>query len=248
MSTVQKVYDAIDAIAPFSLAEKSDNVGILLGDKKAVVKKVLLTLDVTNEIVKEATQIGAQLILTHHPIIYAPIKGLYADSPLYHAAQAGLNVISAHTNIDIAEGGLNDMLSDLLGLTNTAPLEIGRIGKMPKTFSSTELAVYVKERFRCRGVRYVSSDRTIKKVAICSGGGGDYLEEAVDKGADAFVTADIKYHHMLYAREKNITLIDAGHFNTEIILMPILKSLLENIFSDVSFALSNACVDPIEYI
>jgi len=248
MSTVLDVYNAIDDIAPFELAQKSDNVGILLGDKKAVIKKVLLTLDVTVDTVKEACDTSCQLILTHHPIIYAPIKGIYADSPLYHAAQAALNVISAHTNIDIAEGGLNDMLADLLGLRNTSPLEIGRIGKMPKAYTSLDLAMYVKDRFRCRGVRFVSCDKSIKKVAICSGGGGEFLEEAVEKGADAFVTADIKYHHMLYAKEKNIALIDAGHFNTEIILMPILKSLLENIFGDVEFILSKSCVDPIEYI
>jgi len=248
VTTVQKIYETIDTIAPFALAEKDDNAGVLLGNKETPVRKALLALDMTREVVAEAVEIGAELVITHHPVMYIPIQKLSTDEAMYHAIQAGLSMIAAHTNIDIAEGGLNDILAEKLGLTDTTAYEIGRVGAMQNAFTSKELACHVKNCLGCEWVRYVPSDGPIQKVGICTGGGGSYMYEAAEMGAQAFITGDIRHHEMMYAKEKNITLIDAGHFDTENILMPVLQEKLSELLPEVGFVLSRTCENPLKYV
>lgn len=162
MSTVFDLYSAIDQFAPFSLSMDFDNTGILVGDRHQLVSKVLLALDCTMDVVNYAKEIGAQLIITHHPVIFHPIKRVNEDSVVYHLIHSQIAVISAHTNLDIAEGGVNDVLAQAIGLQNISGLELldpaaqsylGRVGTLSNPISASEFAALVKESLHARSVK-----------------------------------------------------------------------------------------------
>ena len=242
MSTVFDLYSAIDQFAPFSLSMDFDNTGILVGDRHQAVSKVLLALDCTMDVVNYAKEIGAQLIITHHPVIFHPIKRVNEDSVVYHLIRSQIAVISAHTNLDIAEGGVNDVLAQAIGLQNISGLELldpaaqsylGRIGTLPKPISASEFAALV--------VKFADAGNKIQKVALCSGSGADCLESALAVGADALLTSEVKQHEYLNAAAAGISIFDAGHFDTEDIVIETLKEKLAGIFPDITFFTTHTC-------
>ncbi|MBQ0110776.1 MAG: Nif3-like dinuclear metal center hexameric protein [Oscillospiraceae bacterium] len=230
--TVGEVYDILEKWAPKSSATPGDNPGFLVGNSEDTVEKILVTLDCTSESILQAIKIGANLIVTHHPIIYAPLKNVTQESRAYKLIKNGISVISWHTNLDMAKGGVNDVLAKSLGISGLKVLENietgfqSRIGVIDEELTPDELAARCKEVLG-GNVRYVKGDRPIKTVAVCGGSGTDMVYPAILCGADALVTADIKHSMFITAAEKGFTLIDAGHYFTENIIVKPLAEYLE---------------------
>ncbi len=361
MIRVKEILDWMDGFAPFQTAMDYDNVGLLVGGEDQTVEKAVVALDITGDVVEEAHRAGAQLVISHHPVIFRPLRRLSADSVPYRLAKYGIAAICSHTNLDMAANGVNQMLADCLGLRHTAPLRVrssvpydkivvfvptafarqvadamsaaggGTLGRyegcsfacegegsfLPRPGATPflgsvgaretvresrvemicpradrqnvidamrsahpyeepafdvfenhalhtvcaeallgtldgerqpgEFAALVKERLGLDQCGYVAGSRPVRKVALCSGAGGDYVEDAVRAGADAFVTGEAKHHELLYARENGITLVPAGHYATEVILVEGLALQLEQAFPTLSLIRSGADPDPLTY-
>jgi dinuclear metal center YbgI/SA1388 family protein len=252
VTTVGKIYDAINQTAPYASAMDFDNVGILVGDREQPVEKALICLDITEQTVEEAKEVQAQLILSHHPVIFHPMRRLSGSSLPYQLAAAGISALCSHTNLDLCPAlGTNLELGKALGLSAVGgELEEsgGYIlygGVLPKPMSSKEFAAFVKEKLQAKSVRFTQG-REIRKVFFCSGAGGDYLETAAQKGADAFVTGELKHHEALLAASLGITAVEAGHYETE---KPFCKGLLQYLqprFPQVTFVLSQKEESPVD--
>ena len=206
MSTILDFYKFIDKIAPFETQESWDNSGFLVGDGSRIVKKVLLALDVTEPVLEEAEKIGAELIISHHPVIFGALKEFHPNNIAFLAAEKGIAVISAHTCLDIAEGGVNDCLASALELKNVVKVDDGegpmRMGELENELSCEEFINHVAEKLNVGGIKYTPTEKMIKKVAVCGGSGGDLFDFAISAGADAYVTANIKHNLWIEMRRK----------------------------------------------
>lgn len=361
MATARQIYDAIDQIAPYRYAEQSDNTGLMIEAEREITK-VLLALDVSHAVIDEALRTGAQLILTHHPLIFNPIKRLTHRDLAYRLISAGISCLSAHTNLDSAPGGVNDVLAQRLGLKNVRvfgdvthehydkiivfappfhaqlihavmaeagagqigeysdcaflsegtglfrpsgaaspfigsanelervpevkieaicprektaaviaamkavhPYEepafdifenralrtesaMGRIGELDAPIQPQAFAYFVGETLGSGSIRYTDGGRVIRRVAVCGGAGGSYFSRALSMGADAFVTADLRYYQAFDALNAELTLIDAGHFATETIVLAPLMAQLTPLFPDISFAVAQSNADGWQYL
>ncbi len=223
--TVQDIYNVIETKAPFSLAEDWDNSGLLVGDAEAAVTRVVVALDVTEAVIANAVKQKAELIVTHHPVIFDSLKTVLADSLVYRLAKAGISVISAHTNADKAAGGVNDCLCEKLGLTDTAVTEDGlcRIGTLPADMSAAVFSDYVAHCLNT-AVRVKAGTATVRKVVVCGGAGADLVIPLLDT-ADAAVTGEVKHHEWLSVPSEK-TLADGGHYATEIAVVDRLAEWL----------------------
>lgn len=244
MSTVTHIYDAIDRLAPFWLTMDFDNTGILVGDRNREVSCALLALDCTPAVVEQARQLGAQLIITHHPVIFHPLKRVNEDAVVYQLIRSDIAVISAHTNLDIAQGGVNDALASAIGLRDCRGLELlneqtgawlGRIGTLPEPLSPEAFAAHIKACLNAASVKFSAAPRVIRTVALCSGSGADCLDAAISAGADALLTSEVKQHEYLAAAAAGISIFDAGHFDTEDIVIEPLRDYLAKEIPDVHF-------------
>ncbi len=251
MIQVQEVYAYIDSFAPFAGQMDFDNAGLLVGDGAGEVRRVLLALDATVDVVREAARKGCRLLVTHHPLIFHPLKALCPGDPVQETVAAlvrkNIALICAHTNLDLAQGGVNDALMDRLGATVTGGLEpvgelwLGRLGELDRPMEPKAFAAHVKKALGCAAPRCVLGDRSVKRIAVCGGAGSDMLSLAARMGADAYVSADAKHHEFLEARALGLTFLDAGHFATEFPVMPVLAQRLRTAFAgrDVEFLLSS---------
>ena len=236
--TVKNIFDFLNTAFPCDTACDFDNVGLLLGDYDAKVEKVLICLDCTLDSLNIAKAENCQLIITHHPIIFSPLKSLKAGDLRYELIKNGISVISMHTNLDIAENGVNDCLCKALELKNieiyTAQDGFAlRTGKV-SPISAKALASLIKEKLGgC--VNYTDGERLIEKILVCSGSGGDFIEDVTICDADALITSEVKHHQFLRANELGISIFDAGHFNTEDVVVEPLKRLLQNSFGNIQF-------------
>ena len=250
-TTVSDVLAALEAFAPTRWAKDvypSDNVGLLTGRRDAPVSRVLAALDVTEPVILEAAQIGAQLIVTHHPVIYGHAPWTVTDETYDGRRLLGLieNRVAAicmHTNWDAAPGGINDVLARTVGLTGDLGMlgpvftdpdgrrySLGRIGRLPEPVPADALARSVKTALRCKGVRCVDGGRPCSLVAVGSGNSTSQWDDVLAHGCDTFITGDVKYHMFLEAAGSGVTLIDAGHFPTEhIIVEPIAAYLRRSV-------------------
>ena len=244
MSTVTHIYDAIDRLAPFWLTMDFDNTGILVGDRNREIACALLALDCTPAVIEQARQLGAQLIITHHPVIFHPLKRVNEDAVVYQLIRSDIAVISAHTNLDIAQGGVNDALASAIGLRDCRGLELlneqtgawlGRIGTLPEPLSPEAFAAHVKSCLNAASVKFSAAPRVIRTVALCSGSGADCLDAAISAGADALLTSEVKQHEYLAAAAAGISIFDAGHFDTEDIVIEPLRDYLAKEIPDVHF-------------
>lgn len=236
--TVQNVFDFLNKLFPVNTACDFDNAGLLIGDSDAKVKKALISLDCTLETVNVAKENSCNLIITHHPVIFSPLKNLLAGSIPFELAKNGIEVISMHTNLDIAEGGVNDCLCKTLEFKNITPVtaEDGfllRSGEIPPV-SADDFAEKIKNALGGT-VKYVDGGKEIKRVLVCSGSGGEFIETAIAGEFDALVTSEVKHHQFLMAEECGVSVFDAGHFNTEDIVIEPLCALLKNKFCDTEF-------------
>ena len=234
MTTVREIESFLYSWAPRKLAESWDNVGLLVGDPEAAVERVLVALDITPQVAEEALERWCQLIVAHHPVMncaWHPVQTVRADDrqgrTLTALLRGGVAAICMHTNLDAAEGGVNDILAEKLGLTQPEMLteeKIGRIGTLKCEIPLVEFTHSVIELLGCNGLRYVDAGRPVHRVAVGGGACGCYIPQAVAAGCDTFVTSDLRYHDFLDATALN--LIDAGHFPTEdVICVPLVEYL-----------------------
>lgn len=264
MATVNEIYQLMDRYAPFSTQMGFDNAGFLVGRGEAEVTKILLALDITVPVIQEAKDMGAQLIVSHHPVIFDPVKRIVAGDPtgdkLMALIENKIAAICAHTNLDLAEGGVNDALAEALELkeiqifepfgtgTDGKPYGLGRVGIREKECTLVEFAQKVKENLGSNGVRYVDVGRSVRKVAVGGGSCGSSLHEAWAQGCDVFVTADVKYDVFLDAKALGIGLIDAGHYPTENVVLPKLEKLLKTALPQVEIRQSTVHKEVFSYL
>lgn len=237
MISAGEIYDYIDSIAPFSTAMDFDNVGLLIGSRESSSELVILALDLTGEVLEEAVEKGAGIVVTHHPVIFSPLKKLSPDSIQYKAVSRGITVICAHTDLDIAPGGVNDSLAAAIGVIseNGTDEDCFLVGKIKESLSASELADRIIEALDCKGIRFTDRNGNISRVAVACGAGGGSIFAAAQAGADAFVTGEIKHHELIFARENNIAVFDLGHFRSEDHIMEILKNRLSSRFDNAVF-------------
>ncbi len=259
MPTVHEIETYLYSLAPGELAMEWDNVGLLVGDPDQPVSRVLTALDVTEEVAHEAARSGFDLIVAHHPVMNIhwhrrELNTLRPDTRLgkllTFLVKNNVAAICMHTNLDAAPGGVNDALADALGLTDAGPLGedgIGRVGELPRTLTTAGLLDLVRDRLQPNGIRYADAKKPIRRLAVGGGACGDYFRTAVDRGCDAFVTADVKYDQFLDARAMGLTLLDAGHFPTENVICPVLVQRLRERFPDLTVELSHVHREVIQY-
>lgn len=259
MNLVSEIYTYIDSFAPFSTQEKWDNSGLLTGSMNKKVSKVLVTLDITNEVADEAAEIGAELIIAHHPVIFKPLYSLSENEPSCKLLKSGISAICVHTPYDVAEGGMSDILMELTGFEKTEGiLEItgqnyktygfGTIGIASQEYQVDELAKKLKNVLGCTVVRYTDGGKPIKKAAFCTGSGGNLIIAALNQGADAYITSEVKHDQWLLAKQRGISVFDCGHFHTENIGMIRLCKMLAADFSNIEFVMSEVNKDPVKYV
>jgi len=236
---VKDILEFLNKKFPVDTALDFDNVGLLIGDIQATVTKAVITLDCTVSAIETAVKSGAQLIITHHPVIFEPLKNVLKGSIAYEVIKNGLSVISMHTNLDIGLGGVNDTLCKVL-----SPLKVETVISgdgfplkkcMVNSITADDLAQNLKSALG-GSIKYTDCAKQIENVLVCSGSGGSYVLETKQFGCDALVTADVKHNQFIDAENTGIALFDAGHFNTEDIIIEPLKSLLEKEFSNVLFS------------
>ena len=242
MVKCRQILNILEQWAPKKLAEAWDNPGLLVGSEQQEVTKILTCLDVSDAVVAAAEAQGAQLIVAHHPLLFHGIKKIRTDlsdgARLQRLLKADIAVIAAHTNLDSAPGGVNDVLARAIGLTEIEGFgeereaagitgTLGRIGYLAEPMAACDFAKQVKEALPCNAVRLVEAGgHPVKKVALCSGSGAEFIAKAAFLGADAYVTGDVKYHEAQQAQDQGIHLLDAGHFGTEFPIAAVLRDHL----------------------
>ncbi len=222
----------------FKSAMPYDNVGLLVGSENAEVTGIVTCLDCTPEAVNAAMENGANLIVSHHPVIFDPLKSVTENSLVYSLIKAGISVISAHTNLDQSKGGVNDTLCNQIGLINVKEVAdtegfLYRIGELSKPLSSADFANLVSKNLNYP-VKYVGENEALKTVAVCSGSGSGLFNEVLEQGVSAFVSADIKHSVFMAAHKANITVLDAGHFGTEDVIVEVLAEELKKEFKTLN--------------
>lgn len=228
---IQQIIDIIEHTAPLDLAEQWDNCGLQAGSGNGECSGAFLTLDVTMDTVLAAKKCGANLIISHHPLIFDPIKSVTDTSKtgniIYEAIKNGIAIYSSHTPFDICVGGINDYLAEKLELVNVLALSetgLGRVGNLKDTLSVDKFIAFVKEALELRMVRVSSKiPQYITKVALCGGSGASLLNDAVNSDADVFITGDIKYHNFI---DSKISIIDVGHFESEKQFITLIDALI----------------------
>lgn len=245
MVKISNIYDFLKDKAPLELCESWDNSGMLI-NTNLETDKALLTLDVTDEVVDEAIQKECQLIISHHPIIFKPLKSLSSNDIVFKLIKNNISVISMHTNLDATENGVNDILAQILGLKNIEVFaNIGRKGEIEPT-SVKDFADKVAKTLNIK-LKYTLPEKKIKSVAVIGGSAGSYWKNALIEGVDLFLTGEASHHDALDAIHENMPIIIAGHWNTEVIILESLKKELETKFSNIAFIISSQ-KDPFEYI
>ena len=257
MTTVNNSLHYLFSLAPESAKEDWDTVGLFCGHAAQPVQKALICLDPTEDAIAEAAEMGAQLLITHHPLLFHATKNAsdqcFDGKKLLALIEHGIAVISMHTNLDAAPGGVNDVLADALQLQNREILHpaddvygLGRIGTVP-TQSLTDFADFAKTALHAPGLRYCDANRPVHRVAVGGGACIGFLEEVAAKGCDTFVTSDVKYHEFQHAQQLRVNLLDVSHFATENPVCAYLQSILQQQFADVRFTISASHHDIVQF-
>ena len=252
MITVKDILDCVQEKAPVYMKESWDKVGLNCGRMNAPVTKVLIALDPFEAVCKEAKELGAELIVTHHALIWQP--GFVTDESVWGSntlflIENGIAHINAHTNLDCAPGGVNDTLAETLGLTNIQvispagndengnPYGLLRQGEIPEQALESFLDT-VKEKLGCQGLRYVNCGKPVHSVAVGGGACAGFMQQAISAGCDTFVTADVRYNQFWDAQDLGINLIDAGHFHTENPVCQVLADTISAAFPELQVVIS----------
>ena len=249
MTTVADILKFMETIAPKYMKMDWDNVGLLCGSRSTPVSKVVVALDPFEHVCQEAADWGAELIVTHHPLIFQAMKSITDETSIGRGimllCRNGISAINAHTNLDQAPGGVNDVLAQTLGLKNIQIIDptgepaygLLRCGEENEQ-SLDSFLEHVKNALGCRGLRYVDGGKPVRKVAVGGGSCAGAMLDALDAGCDTFVTSDIKYNQFWDASDLGLNLIDAGHFPTENPVVAVLAEKLQHAFPDVEVKIS----------
>ena len=252
--TVADMIEIIERFAPQELVEQWDNSGLQIGSRSWSVSKVWVALDPSPEVIQAACKQKADLLVTHHPLIFRPLKSIDFNHPLGRCIQMAvehrLAVFSAHTNLDKTPRGLNDMLAERIGLKNIAPLlpedsgpGFGRIGELQRSCSLASLAETVKKTLAIEYVRVAGDPKlAVSSVVICSGSGSSLLPDFFLSDAQVFVSGDLRYHDALAVRDFHRGMIDIGHFASEHIMVDALAGRLTEAAEELG-----AAVDVVAY-
>ncbi len=234
---INDVYNAINTLAPFSSAEEWDNCGLLLGSLNDECNKAFVCLDVTDEVITQAIENKAQLIISHHPVIFDPLKTIDYNGKIAKLIRNNIAVISAHTNLDIAENGVNDTLCKILNLTQPAKSSdfFLRICECERFENAILLAKFVKEKLNSNELTYIDANKPINRIAVCSGSGSSLVNEVINEKVDAFITGELKHNTMLELFEMGISVIMAGHFSTEVVITKPLTDRLNQMLPEINF-------------
>lgn len=237
MKTIKDILFELELIAPIDLSLKGDNCGLIVGSMDKVVNVSILALDVTNEVIDMAIKRKAELIITHHPVIYEGVKQILSDSILFRLIQNDIAVISGHTNLDIAMCGTNCELANRLDLVRVNVCKntdkMGRLGKLRKPMTGEELAMFVKTRLDSPLVQVTNKLNKINTVCVLGGTGDDYMKAAFEAGADAYITGEVRHHSYIDAINTGVTLITAGHHHTEAPVLYAVKGRLKTVLNEL---------------
>lgn len=255
MESVSDILAMFQKEAPFYTKLDFDNIGLLVGFRDAQVHRVLAALDITDAVIEEAADMRADLIVSHHPLLFQPLKAVTDDDlkgrKVIRLIRNGISAICLHTNMDTADGGVNDCLMKALGGKVTGLLAphgvhpdgraygISRLGTLPEALPLQAFLEKIKSELQVNGLRYVDSGKPVQRLACCGGAGGSEMRAAFEAGCDTYVTADLKYDHFLEAKELGLNLIDADHFCTENVVVPHFAELLTNAFPELEVHISN---------
>ena len=242
MTTIADIAAYLEEKVPSSLKMDFDNVGLLCGFPEKSVSRVLIALDVTAEVIEEASAYGAELILTHHPLIFHPMKTVRTDDLtgklVIGLIQNGMSAICLHTNLDIVEGGVNDALAAAIGATVCDKLPCGRVAELPIGESIDRFVERIRDALGVSGLRYYDSGKHARRIALCGGSGGELVYEAPALDCDTVLTGEVKYNQWLDAKALGINVVDADHFCTENVVVPVLADLLHEGFPELELCIS----------
>ena len=258
MTTVQQIYEEMQRIAPLALAESWDNPGLLV-DCGGEVSRVLVTLDITPEVVEEAARKGCGLIVSHHPVIFSPLKKLSGQDVAFQLVKNGISAICMHTNLDAAEGGVNEVLAGIFGMREMEAFAegCGRVGSIePVTVpelakkAQKELASRCNQPFNGPAVqvKFADTGKTVRRLAVISGAGGSLFEDAIAQGADCLLTGEANHHHAIDAKRLGLSLIAAGHYATEFPVTAAVAEKLRTAFPELEVLVSEDARDPYTYL
>lgn len=255
MIIVQNILDFLETVAPQSLKMEWDNVGLLCGRANKEVHRILVALDPFAHVCQEAAQLGADLLVTHHPLIFEPLSALTDQTTTGKAILTlvanDIAAINAHTNLDCASGGVNDTLAELFMLSNIQKIPADTAGLLRQGKIASQpldsFLHHVKNTLQCQGLRYVDGGRSVSNVAVGGGSCGSELHTVLDAGCDTFVTADVKYNQFWEAQQLGLNLIDAGHFQTENPVISQLAGKLQAAFPEVAVHISQTHADPVNF-
>jgi len=266
MPKLSDVIEVIETLAPPRLADDWDNSGLQVGDAGAEVKSVLVALDPVPDVMAEAASLGAGLVVAHHPLFFGTVKSLElgrgTGAVVNAAIKNGIAIYSAHTSFDRAKTGVSDALADALMLKGTKPLTAvagfpgcgyGRVGKLPAKQSIGDIAKRLKTALGAGTVRLTGDPKKkVGTVAVCGGSGSSLMEDALSAGAELYVTGDIKYHDALKALELGLSVLDVGHFASELAAVPLMAGLLTKAFTKkgwkIKVDISKAQGEPWSYL
>lgn len=259
-----KIVKFLEETAPLHLAEEWDNCGLIIGNPDQDIEKVLVCLDATHDVIIEAVEKGVDMIISHHPVIFKGVKRINRGVPdgekIYELIKNDISVYCAHTNLDIAEGGTNDYLAGLLGLSSVCNLKssklennereygLGRVGVLSQPVLLSEFAMHVKNVLNAENIKVIGdAKKAVKTVAVSTGSFDGDFDAIKAKKADVIVTGDVKYHTALEALGEGISMIDAGHFETERVMVPWIAQLIGRRFPQVEIMASKVEKSPYNY-
>ncbi len=243
MPTVREIASFLEEKVPSALKESYDNVGLLCGFPEQEVTRILVVLDITLEAVQEASALGAELIVSHHPLIFTPLRQILYDAPegrrIIELLRGGLSAVCLHTNLDRLEGGVNTALVRALGGEDEEPLpEIGCLCRLPEKMSLPLFLEQTRAALGADDMRFHDAGRSVQNLAVCGGAGGDILYSAARMGCDTVLTGEIRHHQWIDGAELGLNLVEGGHFATENVVTPVLAELLRLEYPEIDVLLS----------
>ena len=251
MTKISDIIGSLEQLAPISLQEDFDNAGVQVSaDPDAECSGVLVCLDITEPVIDEAIRKGCNMVVSHHPLIFNPLRQItnatFQERCVIRAVQNGITLYSAHTNLDNAPDGVNRRISQVLGLENMEPLGMGMVGTLPEPVGEREFVARVAELFDVRCVQHSAfQGRTIRRVAVCGGAGSFLISEAEQAGADCFITGEISYHRFFEAG--NALLMALGHYQSEQFTKNLISEYVGSHFPELKVEMTEINTNAIEY-
>ncbi|KLE16818.1 Nif3-like dinuclear metal center hexameric protein [Clostridium sp. C8] len=263
MKKIKDIIRIMEEFAPKTLKEDFDNVGLMVGDRNKEVKKILLALDCTLDVIKEAKEKSVDLIITHHPLIFRKPSSITTDTltgkKIIELIKNDISLYSSHTNLDSAENGLNETIVNLLGYSTNELIEVnkmarndneglGRIVRLEDFIKLEDLIEDIKEKLNVKSLKVVKGCEKVKNIAIINGSGSDFFEKAYKKGADCIITGDTTYHYASDYKELGVSIIDTGHFSSEwIVFLQVINKLTDKL-QDIEILISTKSEDPYTFV